>query len=177
MGLYPGFLRYRILFQPKIRLIINNAFSTLTRPFAFVRFLAPSGTLSGRCRWAFVRMKHVALGACCRITVCYPLYAASPHTRVSRPCSSVGNIWLACTLPPYGRDRVSQFGLAFSPPIRFHAEVPLIALLRLMHLGISRFCLVLRRTERTDVVASTMIPRHSCSLYFVRYSPIQMKSC
>jgi len=47
-------------------------------------------------------------------------------------------------------DRMNDFRLAVHADMRFHAEVPLVALLCLMHLGIPLLGPVLRRTGRTD---------------------------
>ena len=88
--------RYRTLAHPKIRVITKNAGSTFARTFDFVRFRARSVSLSGRGRWALVCTKLLALGACCRMTSRCPLYAASPRTRVSFPCSNSGKTWLSC---------------------------------------------------------------------------------
>ena len=47
-------------------------------------------------------------------------------------------------------DRMNDFRLAVHADMGLHAEVPLVAFLGLMHLGISFLRLVLRRTRRTD---------------------------
>ena len=49
-----------------------------------------------------------------------------------------------------GRHRMDQFGPAVHPDMGLHAEVPLVALLRLMHLRIPLLRAILRRTGRTD---------------------------
>src|SRR6516162_8093295 len=46
--------------------------------------------------------------------------------------------------------RVDQLGTAVDPEMRLYAEVPLVALLGLMHLGITRLLGVLGRGRRTD---------------------------
>ena len=45
---------------------------------------------------------------------------------------------------------MNQLGLAIHTDMRLHAEVPLVALLGLMHLGIPLFLPILCRTGRTD---------------------------
>ena len=49
-----------------------------------------------------------------------------------------------------GRHRVNQLGLTIDTNMSLHAEVPLIAFLRLMHLRITDFILVLGRAGRID---------------------------
>ena len=76
-----------------------------------------------------------------------------------------------------GRDRMNQLGLAIHTNMRLHAEVPLVALLRLMHLGIPRLGPVLRRTGRTDDSRVHDGASAHGAARFVRYSPIRAKSC
>ena len=45
---------------------------------------------------------------------------------------------------------VNQSGFSVGPDVRLHPEVPLVPLLRLMHLGVARLVLVLRRGRRLD---------------------------
>ena len=47
-------------------------------------------------------------------------------------------------------DRMNQLGLTIHPDMRLHAEVSLVAFLRLMHLRIPLLSPVLCRTGRTD---------------------------
>jgi hypothetical protein len=46
--------------------------------------------------------------------------------------------------------RVDQFRAAVDAKMRLHAEIPLVALLRLMHLGVARFVGILRRRGCVD---------------------------
>ena len=46
--------------------------------------------------------------------------------------------------------RVDQLAAAVDAEMRLHAEIPLVALLRLMHLGIARLLGILGRTGRID---------------------------
>ena len=47
-------------------------------------------------------------------------------------------------------NRMNQLAATVHTNVRLHAEVPLITLLRLVHLRITRLVLVLRRTRRID---------------------------
>jgi hypothetical protein len=47
-------------------------------------------------------------------------------------------------------DRVDQLAAAVDPKISFHPDVPLVSLLRLMHLGVSGLVGILRRGRRID---------------------------
>lgn len=49
-----------------------------------------------------------------------------------------------------GRDRMNQLGPAVYSNMGLHAEVPPVALLRPMHLGILFLCAILHQTGRTD---------------------------
>lgn len=51
--------------------------------------------------------------------------------------------------------------LSTSTPVRFHAEVPLAALLRLMHLGVAFALAFFVELDAAVIVASTMLPRLS----------------
>src|SRR5579862_1238694 len=77
-----------------------------------------------------------------------------------------------------GRDnRVHQPRIDVGTGMHLHAEVPLLALARLMHLGIARLLGILRRRRRVDDVASTIVPLPSNSPRSLRWALISTNSC
>ena len=61
--------------------------------------------------------------------------------------------------------RVNESGFAVDADMRLHAEIPLVALLRLPHFRIAFFLLVLGGTRCVMMLASTMVPRTPSSIF------------
>ena len=66
--------------------------------------------------------------------------------------------------------RVDQFGAAVDPEMRLHPEIPLVALLRLMHLGSRALSAFLVEDGALMIVASTIVP-------VATFSPFDAKCC
>jgi MFS family permease len=65
--------------------------------------------------------------------------------------------------------RVDQFGAAVDPEMRLHPEIPLVALLRLMHLGSRALSAFLVEDGALMIVASTIVPMATFSPFAARY--------
>src|SRR5436189_270086 len=80
------------------------------------------------------------LGLWCVLPDHRPLTAVSlvtPHTGLL-PMQQIGQHRAVGDIGWRRHHRVDQFGAAVDPKMRLHPEIPLIAFLRLMHLGIAR---------------------------------------
>jgi len=69
--------------------------------------------------------------------------------------------------------RVDQFGAAVDPEMRLHPEIPLVALLRLMHLGSRALSAFLVEDGALMIVASTIVPMVTFSP-FARQVPLHL---
>jgi hypothetical protein len=73
----------------------------------------------------------------------------APHARLFA-MQKIGQHRAVGDIGRRGDDRVDQLGAAVDAEMRLHAEIPLVALLRLMHLGIARLVGILGRRGRID---------------------------
>src|SRR5258706_10560843 len=81
-----------------------------------------------------------------------PLTAVSlitPHAGLS-PMHQIGHYRAVGDIGWRGHRRMDQLGSAVDAEMRLHAEIPLLALPRLMHLGIARLVGLLCRGGRID---------------------------
>jgi len=88
----------------------------------------------------------------CELTDYCPLAAirlVAPHAGFV-PVQQVGQYHAVGDISRRGLDCVDQLAAAVDPEMRLHPEIPLVALLGLMHLGIARLIGILGRGRRID---------------------------
>ena len=105
--------------------------------------------ICGRFRRPFLFVKSWACGAALRIASPWPDRPIAPHPRLI----AVQHVWDRSAIMHIGGrsdHRVNNLGLAVDTDVRLHAEIPLIAFLRLMHLGVALPSPVLGRGRRGD---------------------------
>src|ERR1700730_2339194 len=76
-----------------------------------------------------------------------------------------------------GHHRTDQLGSAVDPEMRLHPEIPLVALLRLMHLGIARLAAFLVDDGALMIVASTIVPVATFSPFDAKCRCTSSNSC
>ena len=67
-----------------------------------------------------------------------------------RPVQQVGQDLGVVHVGGRGHHRMDELGFTVHPDVGLHAEIPLVSLLGLMHLGVARFRLVLGRARGVD---------------------------
>src|ERR1700730_608570 len=73
--------------------------------------------------------------------------------------------------------RMDQLGSTVDPEMRLHPEIPLVALLRLMHLGIARLAAFLVDDGALMIVASTIVPVATFSPFDAKCRCTSSNSC
>src|SRR6201993_2030318 len=110
---------------------------------------------------------HRALSAICLITP-HPSLLAVQQLGQHRAVGDIGR---------GGHHGVDRLGAAVDPEMRLHPEIPLVALLRLMHLGIACLVGILVDDGALMIVASTIVPVATFSPFDAKCRCTSSNSC